>query len=92
MRSLIKFELKKMLTRRVAIVANVGMLLMLTVVMGLNVVQTKTEGNIGEILSGPTAIAHRRDVTEARADLACSLRSYPLRCCSQWAISSVRPQ
>ena len=67
MRSLIKFELKKMLTRRVAIVANVGMLLMLTVVMGLNVVQTKTEGNIGEILSGPTAIAHRRDVTEARA-------------------------
>ncbi|WP_443813019.1 ABC transporter permease [Collinsella sp.] len=67
MRSLIKFELKKMLTRRVAIVANVGMLLMLTVVMGLNVVQTKTEGNIGETLSGPTAIAHRRDVTEARA-------------------------
>ena len=67
MRRLIKFELKKMLTRRVAIVANVGMLLMLVVVMGLNVVQTKTEGNIGEILSGPAAIAHRREVAEARA-------------------------
>lgn len=67
MRSLVKFELKKMLTRRDAIVANVGMLLMLVVVMGLNVVQAKTEGNIGEILSGPAAIAHRREVAEARA-------------------------
>lgn len=67
MRSLVKFELKKMLTRRVAIVANVGMLLMLVVIMGLNVVQAKTEGNIGEILSGPAAIAHRREVAEARA-------------------------
>ena len=67
MRSLVKFELKKMLTRRVAIVANVGMLLMLVVVMGVNVVQAKTGGNIGEILSGPAAIAHRREVAEARA-------------------------
>lgn len=67
MRSLIKFELKKMLTRRVAVVANAGALAMLLAVMALNVMQTKTEGNIGEILSGPAAIAHRREVAEARA-------------------------
>ena len=65
MRSLIKFELKKMLTRRVAVAANVGVIAMLFAVMALNVVQTKTEGNIGEILSGPAAIAHRREVAEA---------------------------
>lgn len=67
MLSLIKFELKKMLTRRVAVAANAGALVMLIAVMALNVMQTKTEGNIGEILSGPEAIAHRREVAEARA-------------------------
>ena len=29
--------------------------------------QARAEGNIGEILSGPEAIAHRREVAEARA-------------------------
>lgn len=67
MLSLIKFELKKMLTRRVAVAANVGALIMLLGIMVLNVLQTKTEGNIGEILSGPAAIEHRREVAEARA-------------------------
>lgn len=65
--SLIKFELKKMLTRRVAVAVNLGVIAMLLVIMALNVVQTKTEGNIGEILSGPAAIAHRREVAEAHA-------------------------
>lgn len=67
MRSLIKFELKKMLTRRVAVAVNLGVIAMLLVVMTLNVVQAKTEGNIGEILSGPAAIAHRREVAEVHA-------------------------
>ena len=67
MLSLIRFELKKMLSRRVAKVANIGVLVMLVGIMGLNVVQTKTEGNIGEILSGPAAIEHRCDVARAHA-------------------------
>lgn len=67
MLSLIKFELKKMLTRRVAVAANAGAIVMLVAVMALNVMQARAEGNIGEILSGPEAIAHRREVAEARA-------------------------
>lgn len=64
---LIKFELKKMLTRRVAVAANVGVLALLLGIMALNVVQTKTQGNNGEILTGPAAIERRREVAEARA-------------------------
>lgn len=67
MLSLIKFELKKMLTRRVAVAANAGAIAMLVAVMALNVMQARAEGNAGEILSGPEAIAHRREVAEARA-------------------------
>lgn len=67
MLSLIKFELKKMLARRVAVAANAGAIVMLVAVMALNVMQARAEGNIGEILSGPEAIAHRREVAEARA-------------------------
>ena len=65
--SLIKFELKKMLSRRIAVVVNVGVIVVLALVMCLNVVQTKTEGNIGQILSGPEAIAHRCEVAQAHA-------------------------
>lgn len=64
---LIKFELKKMLTRRVAVAANVGVLALLLGIMALNVVQARTQGNIGEILTGPAAIERRREVAEARA-------------------------
>lgn len=67
MLSLIKFELKKMLTRRVAVAVNAGVLVMLIAVMALNVMQARAEGNTGEILSGPEAIARRREVAEARA-------------------------
>ncbi len=56
-----------MLTRRVAVAANAGAIVMLVAVMALNVMQARAEGNIGEILSGPEAIAHRREVAEARA-------------------------
>lgn len=65
MLSLIRFELKKMLTRRVALVVNIGVVAALAAIMALNVVQTKTEGNIGEILSGPAAIEHRCEVAQA---------------------------
>lgn len=39
---LILFELKKMLSRRVALAANVGVIMVLVAIMALNVVQTKT--------------------------------------------------
>lgn len=67
MRSLIAFELKKMLGRRVAQVACVGILVMLAGIMALNVVQTKTTNNAGAILSGTEAIAQMRADAEAHA-------------------------
>ncbi len=56
MGSLVRFELKKMLARRVAIVANVGVLVLLVGVMALNVVQTRATTSSGEIVSGIDAI------------------------------------
>lgn len=67
MRRLVRFELKKMLSRRVAVVVNVGVILLLTGIMGMNVIQTKTESDDGGVLSGPAAIAYRRAVVEAHA-------------------------
>lgn len=67
MRSLIAFELKKMLGRRVAQVACVGILVMLAGIMALNVVQAKTANNAGAILSGTEAIAQMRADAEAHA-------------------------
>lgn len=67
MRSLVWFELKKMLARRVALVVNVGMLVLLVVVMALNVAQTMTMGDDGQTISGPAAIAHMRAEDEAHA-------------------------
>ena len=72
---LILFELKKMLTRRVALVANVGVIVFLIGIMALNVVQTKTANARGEIVSGTEAIAqmhadaeeHAGSVTAGRA-------------------------
>ena len=56
MGSLVRFELKKMLARRVAIAANVGVLVLLVGVMALNVVQTRATTSSGEIVSGIDAI------------------------------------
>ncbi|MEE0845865.1 MAG: ABC transporter permease subunit [Eggerthellaceae bacterium] len=67
MRSLMWFELKKMLSRRVAIAMNVGVLVLLAGVMALNVAQTKTENAAGETLSGTDAIAYAKAEREAHA-------------------------
>lgn len=67
MRSLMWFELKKMLSRRVAIAMNVGVIVLLAGVMALNVVQTKTENAAGEVLSGTEAIAYVKAEREAHA-------------------------
>lgn len=57
---LMLFELKKMLTRRVALVANVGVVAFLVGIMTLNVVQARTTDASGAILSGTEAIAQTR--------------------------------
>lgn len=65
--TLIKFELKKLLGRRVAQVACIGILAMLAGVMALNVVQQKTSSSDGEIISGTEAIACRHAADDAHA-------------------------
>ena len=67
MLSLIVFELKKMLTRRVALAANVGVVVFLAAIMTLNVVQAKTTDAQGRILSGTEAIAQTRAELEEHA-------------------------
>ncbi|MBM6774193.1 ABC transporter permease [Olsenella profusa] len=67
MARLILFELKKMLTRRVALVANVGVIVFLVGIMALNVVQNKAANAQGEIVSGTEAIAQARAEAEKYA-------------------------
>ena len=64
---LILFELKKMLSRRVALAANVGVVVFLVAIMALNVAQTKTANARGEIVSGTEAIAQMRADAEEHA-------------------------
>lgn len=64
---LMLFELKKMLTRRVALVANVGVVAFLVGIMALNVVQARTTDASGAILSGTEAIAQSRQEANAHA-------------------------
>lgn len=61
------FELKKMLTRRVALVVNVGVLVMLCGIMALNVVQARFALSDGSFIGGPAAIQAAREEREARA-------------------------
>lgn len=67
MASLMLFELKKMLTRRVALAANLGVILFTACIMALNVVQTQAVDAHGETLSGPAAIAQNRAQVEEHA-------------------------
>ena len=64
---LMLFELKKMLARRVALVANVGVVVFLVGIMTLNVVQARTTDASGAILSGTEAIAQTRREDSAHA-------------------------
>ena len=67
MRSLVWFEFKKMLSRRVAIAMNLGVVLLLAGVMALNVVQARTVSALDEVLSGTDAIACVKAEREAHA-------------------------
>ena len=62
---LVKFEFKKLLARRTSQVASIGILVLLCGIMVLNVVQTKTSSDTGEILSGTAAIAQQKARAEA---------------------------
>ncbi|HIZ45407.1 MAG TPA: ABC transporter permease [Candidatus Olsenella pullistercoris] len=75
MARLILFELKKMLTRRVALVANLGVAVFLVGIMTLNVVQARTTDASGKIVSGTDAIAQTRLEAGAHAGAITSERA-----------------
>ncbi len=64
---LILFELKKMLSRRVALAANVGVAVFLVAIMALNVTQNRTVNFAGEEFNGVEAIAYNRSEAEKHA-------------------------
>lgn len=70
MRNLVWFELKKMLSRRVAVAANVGVLALLIGIMALNVVQTRATTDSGEIVSGIDAIEQNQARSNEHAGAA----------------------
>lgn len=61
MLDLVRFELKKLLVRRTSFIACAGILVMLCGIMTLNIVQTKTASDTGEVLNGPVAIAYQKE-------------------------------
>ena len=67
MARLILFELKKMLSRRVALAANVGVVVFLVAIMALNVTQNRTVNFSGEEFYGVEAIAYNRSEAEKHA-------------------------
>ncbi len=67
MPKLILFELKKMLSRRVALAANVGVIVFLAAIMALNVTQNRTVNFAGEEFNGVAAIAYNRSEAEKHA-------------------------
>lgn len=67
MLKIMRYELKKMLTRRVAVVVNVGVLAMLVAIMALNVVQARFAMSDGSFVGGPAAIEAARAERDARA-------------------------
>lgn len=67
MLTLIRFEMKKMLGRRVALAVNLGVIVMLLGIMALNVLQASANNAAGDLLSGTEAIASTRQRREAKA-------------------------
>lgn len=67
MPKLLTFELKKMLSRRVAIAMNIGVAIALVGIMALNVTQAKAANENDEVLSGLTAINYTKSEREAHA-------------------------
>ena len=65
MLDLVRFELKKLLVRRTSLIVCAGILVMLCGIMTLNIVQTKTASDTGEVLNGTAAIAHQKEKAAA---------------------------
>ena len=65
MLELLKYELKKIVMRKSARYTCLAVLVALCGIMALNVVQTKTTNNSGEVLSGFDAIHYRQDSAAA---------------------------
>ncbi len=65
MLELLKYELKKIVMRKSAHYTCLAVLVALCGIMALNVVQTKTTNNTGEVLSGFDAIHYRQDSAAA---------------------------
>ena len=75
MSRLILFELKKMLSRRVALAANVGVAAFLVAIMALNVTQNRTVNFAGEEFYGVDAIAYNRSEAERHAGVITAERA-----------------
>lgn len=67
MLKLLAFELKKMLSRRVALAVNIGTVIALVGIMALNVAQTKAVDEHDNVLSGTAAISYTKAQREAHA-------------------------
>jgi hypothetical protein len=67
MLSLIGFELKKMLLRRVSLLTSTGVALLMCGIMALNVMQTQVLVGAQKILKGPEAIAYIRSEAQEHA-------------------------
>ena len=67
MLDLVAFELKKVVSRRTTLVTCSVLFVLICGIMTLNVLQTKTESNTGEVLSGLDAISYNREAANAHA-------------------------
>lgn len=72
---LILFEIKKMLSRRVALAANVGVIVFLVAIMALNVTQNRTVSFAGEEFNGVEALAYNRSEDEKHAGVVTAERA-----------------
>ena len=78
MLELLKYELKKIVMRKSARYTCLAVLVALCGIMALNVVQTKTTNNTGEVLSGfdaSTTVRIRRRLTRERSPTSASRKS-----------------
>lgn len=64
---LVRFELKKLLDTRLALIVNAGVLLLLCVIMASNVAQQRTTSNVDIQLHGIAAIAQAREARQTHA-------------------------
>lgn len=69
MPSLIAFELKKTLSRRVSLLTCIGVALLMCGIMALNVAETRVQAGAGRVLAGTEAIAYERSEAAEHAGI-----------------------